>query len=343
MVALRKLLLCFITAALCTCASQRPLLPPGEIPTLEQVAAADEQYGHQVFSQLAERYELDRSDARIERVRSIVDTLTAVRGNDRHIWHVYVFKDDSFLNAAAARGNFIFVWSGLVDAVQSDEELAVVLAHEIGHVLAGHTHSDPSEQVNEILAGSAGEIAQQIMVSQGGTAGALAGIGGALAAELIKGFIVYPNKQRLEKEADQLGLYLMAEAGYDPEAAVKFWERMKEDPSFGGSPVEFLSSHPSSEERLAHLKAELPNASARFRGEKEPEQKVVQSESSTEEMKISAIAVTVRSEPARDAPEQGTLIRDDLVKVVKEEDDWIQVESIYSGWIPRRAFEAPVE
>lgn len=251
------------------CSPQRTILAPGEIPRQERLVAQEEQYGHQVFQMLADQYPISRNDAQIERVRNIVQRLTKAAGADANPWHVYLFEDDKFKNAAATRGNYIFVWSGLLRAADSEAELATVLAHEIGHVLARHTAPTPAEETNNILAGVAGEVTSQILARQG-TVAIAAGLAGALVNEGIKALIINPEQQRKELEADMVGLFLMADAGYDPEAAVQFWGRVMNDPDFNSGIPAFLSSHPSTAERFTQLRTLLPHAQARFRGEAPP-------------------------------------------------------------------------
>ncbi len=342
-------LLCFF---LSSCASTRSSIPEGHVPTQEQVAQADEQYGHQVFQALAQKYTLDRDDDRILRVRGIVDKLTQVKDNNQNIWHVYLFEDDNFKNAAATRGNFIFVWSGIVNSVQSDDELATILAHEIGHVVAGHTQPDPAEEVNKMLAGITGRTARQVMTRVGDPlVAALASIGGMLASELVKAIIVNPNQRDLEHEADQIGLFIMAEAGYDPQKAITFWERVQNDPSFSGAPVEFLSTHPSSEDRLDALRKSLPKAIARYNGEStdsfimaEEQQKgeeredIIDGRSSYRKERTLYWEVMDNDSPVyEDANTKsdllGKLKSTERVAVVRREGNWLRISSPYEGFV----------
>lgn len=263
----RTALITLLLLVITSCASTRKPIPTGVIPSQGSVYSADEQYGHKVFQELAKKFPLDTDDNRIMRVRSVVDRLTQVRNNNKNIWHVHLFQDDSFANAAATRGNYIFVWSGLVQSVRDDGELATILAHEIGHVLAGHTQPDPSEEVNKMIAQLAGTTANRVMRSMGDPLIAgLATLGSLLAREVVNAIAVNPNSQEVELEADELGLFVMAEAGYNPNKAIEFWDRVKDDPRFGNSPTQFLSSHPSSSKRLEELKKVLPKALSRYQG-----------------------------------------------------------------------------
>jgi predicted Zn-dependent protease len=179
-------------------------------------------------------------------------------------WNVFVLEGDDVVNAAATRGNYVFVWTGMLRAAQSDGELATVIAHELGHVLANHTKPTAQEEASQIMARTTGDIAGQIVASQPGYA-PLAQITGILVTELIKAIAVNPETQRLETEADQIGFFLMADAGFDPQEAISLWSKMANDPSTTGEPLQFLSSHPASSDRLEALQSLLPEATARYR------------------------------------------------------------------------------
>jgi predicted Zn-dependent protease len=235
---------------------------PGEIPRGDYVTSADEQYGQQVLAELTRTYPLSRDDAAINRVRDIVGNLADAAGAGEAPWNVYVLRGDSVVNAAATRGNFVFVWTGMLRTVQSEGELAAVLAHEMGHVLADHTQPTPSEETSEIMASVGGNVASQVVAVQG-PYGALSGIAGILAKEAIKAFIVNPESQRKEHEADHVGLFLMADAGYDPRDAIALWTTMSQQGSGAEVPT-FFSSHPANDERIVELQQRLPAATERY-------------------------------------------------------------------------------
>jgi len=260
------LLITAITLALGSvgCSSGRTPVPPGTIPQALYVTAEDEAYGHQVLGELSRSYPLSRDDASIERVRGLVTRLAKAANADSHPWNVFVLEGDNVVNAAATRGNYVFVWTGMLRAAQTDGELATVIAHELGHVLANHTKATPQEEASKIMARTTGEIAGQIVASQPGYA-PLAQITGILVTELIEAIAVNPETQRLETEADQIGFFLMADAGLDPHDALSLWSKMANDPSTTGEPLQFLSSHPASSDRLEALQALLPEALDRYR------------------------------------------------------------------------------
>jgi Zn-dependent protease with chaperone function len=276
--------LCVLTAILTGCGPGRMPVAPGEIPRGEYVSSEDEQYGQQVLAALTRTYPLSREDDSINRVRDIVNNLADAAGASEAPWNVYVLTGDSVVNAAATRGNFVFVWTGMLRTVRSDSELAAVLAHEMGHVLANHTQPTPAEEASAIMANVGGNVASQVVAVQG-PYGALSGIAGLLTQEAIKAFIVNPESQRQEHEADQIGIFLMADAGYDPNDAISLWTTMDQQGSGAGIPT-FLSSHPANDERIEELRQLLPTATERYRvarslGPRPPRERPAQFEADT--------------------------------------------------------------
>lgn len=255
------LLICVVVCS--GCGAARARVPIGTVPVAAQTTAEDEQYGEEVLRQLTMQYPLSRNEALISRTRRIVGQLTDARKDlSDAYWHVYVLEGD-IMNAAATRGNFIFIWSKMLQTVPADEEIAAVLAHEIGHVLAGHPMPNPAEQANEMITGVAGMATREVL-SASPSIGPFAGIAGALVEGALGALIVNPESQRKELEADQIGLFLMSDAGFHPAAAVRFWENASNNPSFGSAGPEILSSHPSSTKRRSELERLLPFAQRRY-------------------------------------------------------------------------------
>ena len=245
------------------CGPARRVIPPGEIPAATYLSQEDEQYGQQVLAQLAQPYPLVRNDVDVNLARDVVMKLARAAHADQEPWHVYVLQGDNVVNAAATRGNHVFVWTGMLRAARSQAELATVLAHELGHVLAGHTQPTPAEEASQIIAQVSGQIASSSLQGQ---YGALAGIAGVLVSEAVQALAVNPESQRQELEADHIGFFLMSDAGYDPRDALSIWERMANDPrTSGGGTLQFLSTHPPTVERLDALRGLMPQAEARYR------------------------------------------------------------------------------
>jgi len=151
------------------------------------------------------------------------------------------------MNAWCMPGGKIAVYTGILPITGDDAGLATVMAHEISHAIAGHS----AEQA------SSGALAQLGTSVVGGVTGSdavgqLSGIGAQLV--LLK----FSRKQ--ESEADRLGLIFMAMAGYNPNAAVTFWQRMTSATQGNGAPPAILSSHPSDASRIAEIQRRLPEA-----------------------------------------------------------------------------------
>lgn len=150
------------------------------------------------------------------------------------------------INAWAMPGGKVAVYSGILPVAANDAGLATVMAHEIGHVIARHAEERYSQTAGaQVLGGVIGAATGSQTIQQ------LYGLGGQLA--LLK----YSRNQ--ESEADRLGLIFMAMAGYNPDSAVSFWQRMSAA-SEGGAPPEFMSTHPSDETRIANIQRRLPEA-----------------------------------------------------------------------------------
>ena len=337
-----------ILGPLSGCSASRAPVAPGEIPPGAYVSAEDEQYGQQVLATLTNTYPLSRDDNSINRVRDIVDKLATAAGADKSPWNVYVLSGDSVLNAAATRGNFVFVWTGMFQVTRTDGELAGVLAHEMGHVLANHTQPTPAEEASEITASIGGNIAQQV-VSVQGPYGALAGLAGLLTEEAIKAFVVHPESRRKEFEADQIGLFLMADAGYDPNEAISLWTAMEERSGGVGVPT-LLSSHPADDDRLAELEQILPEAMERYRvartfkarGKKErapqfePDSfSIGKGQARRNEPQWLAVedGTTIFSSPNTQSHPLATLKRNESLTVGHQTEEWFEVTAPVKGYV----------
>ena len=328
----------------------RPPVPPGVIPHPAPVSSTDEQYGHQVLQMLNQQYPLDRDDDNINRTRDIVDKLAKAAQADQDPWHVYVLVDDSFINAAATRGNHLFVWTGLLKTVQNDDELATVLAHEFGHLLAEHPKLSSAEETSIASTQVAGSVTRGVV--SGTSARGLASLAGLLVQETLKAIVVNPESQRKELEADLIGMFLMAESGYNPQSAVNFWDRIKDTPYFSSSPLTFLSSHPSSEERLQQLRKYLPDAMARYRHEPKPKTARIPSPASNQVQYDNSSAQTstwtltesqadVFSSPSSNSKVVKSLTSGENVEVIDERRGWLEIVSPVKGFVRGRYFSPP--
>ena len=166
-------------------------------------------------------------------------------------WEFNLIKSNE-VNAWCMPGGKVAVYSGIIPIAKNDAGLATVMGHEIGHAIARHSAERMSQ---ELAAQAGGSLVGAATNNKSATAQAiisgLYGVGGQLT--LLK----YSRDQ--ESEADKLGLTFMAMAGYDPNEAVAFWQRMAAQ-NKGGSTPEFLSTHPADATRIAAIQAAIPEA-----------------------------------------------------------------------------------
>ena len=172
-------------------------------------------------------------------------------------WEFVVFVDDS-INAFAMPGGKIGVNTGLLRLVDSDDELAAVMGHEVCHVLYEHGNQRmTAELIRQGIAIGGMMAADRYEVDPQTTAIAMSAYG--IATELGG---MLPFSRNHETQADKEGLLVAARAGYDPRAAVTFWEKMQGQG--GAQPPEWLSTHPSHGNRIARLEAQMPEALALY-------------------------------------------------------------------------------
>jgi predicted Zn-dependent protease len=171
-------------------------------------------------------------------------------------WEVVVFEDSS-PNAFALPSNKIGVYTGMITLVDGNQEqLAAVIGHEVGHVLAKHSNERASQDmaVNQGLGMVQTMSNPQTVMGQ--TAMGLLGIGAEYG-------ILKPYSRTHESEADIIGMDLMAKAGFDPNQSITLWQKM-DQASQGQQPIEFMSTHPAHATRIQQLQKHIPQAMALF-------------------------------------------------------------------------------
>ena len=198
---------------------------------------------------------LNTNSLEVERVRNISYNLisqTYIFRDDAQEWNWEINVIDSeLINAFCMPGGKIVVYSGLINKLDAtDDELAAVIGHEIAHALREHGR----ERMSSALVQQVGILGFAIFLSnQDGSFLSKQAIlqGVALGTTL---FFALPNSREQEREADDMGLELTALAGYNPMAAVSLWRKM--DAQSDSQPPEFLSTHPSNENRIEDLQIE---------------------------------------------------------------------------------------
>lgn len=250
-------------AALTGCSAQR-VVPLGEIPKVEETdAAKSKQTMYGVASQAKRSGEqVLTSGPEYARTKAILNRLTDGLGAKRDIWPLLVIDGEDTINAAAYNQNTIAVYTGLIRKVPQDDQLASIVAHEVAHILAKHKTDD--NRKSKMAWTSTLSTMVGVAASIGAAAAGVSGAGsiGSLAKDATRitgtGLMLKYDRSQ-EREADEIGLMVMAKAGYDPHAAITIWQNA--DNVFqSGSSLSFLSTHPSHSDRASNLEEALPYA-----------------------------------------------------------------------------------
>ncbi len=214
------------------------------------------QMGYQSAQEILKKERISndrRINALVQRVGKKIAKAASQPG---YKWQFFVIDKDQ-LNAFALPGGKVFVYTGLFKAVQNEDQLAVVIGHEVAHAIARHG----AERMSMIQLGRMGkEIASQTL-GNGQYANIINqayGIGETYG-------MVLPFSRKFEYESDEIGLYLMAKAGYDVNEAVRFWDNMRRLKQGSANPPEFLSTHPADINRIRRIQSLIPKANKYYR------------------------------------------------------------------------------
>ena len=242
--------ICILTLLFSSCSTvpyterkQLILIPEGQESSL----------GQQAFTQVVQENKISNDPHYNEMLRSVGERISQAANRPDYQWEFVVIDDPNTVNAFALPGGKVAFYTGIMPICQNEEGIAVVMGHEVSHALARHG----AERMSQGMLAQLGEqglnmaVSSQSPMMQGIIAKAY-GFGVQYGALL-------PYSRLQESEADHLGIILMAQAGYDPKAAVSFWKRMSEQAK-GKKPMEFLSTHPNDEKRIQQIKEWLPEA-----------------------------------------------------------------------------------
>lgn len=201
------------------------------------------------FTEMKSSTPASSSTQATQHVQCVADRIIAVLPDEyrKQNWEVVLFNDEQ-VNAFALPGYKIGVYTGLLDVATNQDQLAAVVGHEVGHVLARHGNERVSTQ---LATSQALALGSQLYGEDSATKAAIfqgLGIGAQLG-------IILPFSRTHESEADVIGLDLMAKAGFNPEESIKLWQNMSKQGS--SSTPEFLSTHPSHQTRMSDLNAAM--------------------------------------------------------------------------------------
>jgi len=219
------------------------------------------QLGLTEFTKMKKEVPVSKDAAANAMVQRVGQRIAAVADLPGAQWEFVVFESPE-ANAFCLPGGKVGIYTGILPICKDDAGLAAVMGHEVAHAVARHG----GERMTQAQAlGTVGQVGGAILgSSKYGNWAPLAtqayGVGAQLGVAL-------PHSRAQEAEADEIGLLYMARAGYDPKAAVAFWQRFAEyNQSRGGANTAwFLSTHPTDAARIAELQKLLPKAEAEYR------------------------------------------------------------------------------
>ncbi len=214
--------------------SQLSIIPANQMASL----------GATAWSDVSKKEKVSTDPKYVSRLNRVAPKILVAAGENPANWDYKVF-DNKQLNAFALPGNHFAVYTGIMDIMENDDQLATVIGHEIAHVRANHGGERVSQQLGANVAMSAAQAA----IGSGSQTGQLAL--GALGIGAQYG-VLLPFSRKHELEADKLGVLYMHRAGYNPNEALKFWQKMSA--AGGAKPPEFMSTHPADSTRIAQIK-----------------------------------------------------------------------------------------
>jgi len=230
------------------------------LPASTVERSATQQYG-QLLRTASERGLLNRDPAQLERLRRIARELIPYatrfnKGAEKWRWEVNLISSKT-VNAFCMPGGKIAFFTGILEALQlTDDEVSTIMGHEIGHALLEHGRARMSEQLLKNIGVSA--AAMMLNLGQVST---------ELLAQTANLAVSLPYARKQESDADLVGLELSARAGHDPRAAITVWQKMTRyaQGAGRGQPPQFLSTHPSNENRIREIEANLPKVLPLYR------------------------------------------------------------------------------
>ena len=217
------------------------------------------QLGLSEFQKLKQSTPISKDADNTALVERVGRRIAAVAPLPNAQWEFVLFDAPDVANAFCLPGGKVGIYSGILPITQDENGLATVIGHEVAHAVARHG----AERISEgLLLQLGGEVLAVAINTQPALTQSIVqqayGIGSQVG-------IALPHSRQQELEADRLGLLYMARAGYDPRAATDFWKRVSAyGAKRGGSPPEFLSTHPVDSTRIARIQSLMPQALAEY-------------------------------------------------------------------------------
>ncbi|MFL5729331.1 MAG: M48 family metallopeptidase [Cytophagaceae bacterium] len=240
--------------------SELSLVPNNEVLSLSSTSYKDFLAQHKLSTDAEKTAMVKRVGLKIQMaVTDYLNKNNLSKELEGYAWEFNLVEDPQ-VNAWCMPGGKVVVYTGLLPVAQDENGLATVLGHEIAHAIAKHGNERMSQGLIQQLGGVALQVAlsnkpsttQNLFYAAYG-AGSQVGV-------------ILPFSRTQEAEADHMGLIFMAMAGYDPQTALTFWQRMAA--SSKGAPPEFLSDHPADATRIKNIEKEMPEAMGYYNASK---------------------------------------------------------------------------
>lgn len=229
------------------------------VPNEQVISMSADSYS-QLLNESRTKNALDRNPDQVTRVNAVAKKLIPQTANFRRDalswqWDVHVITSND-VNAFCMPGGKIAFYTALLDQLHlTDGEIAAVMGHEIAHALREHGRERMSEEFLKT-------VGLEVLIATGKLDEKYAGYANQLGAIAIS----LPHSRGQESEADEIGVELMARAGYDPHEALNLWKKM--GALGGGKPPEILSTHPSDSTRLHDIESLIPKVMPLYKNSK---------------------------------------------------------------------------
>ena len=247
---MKRIILAVTLLALSACVTTNEVTGRRQLITIP--ASQDIALGTNALNEVRKTAPVVTTGYEADRIRRIGERIAAISHTPNMEWE-FIIIDEPVLNAWALPGGKIAVYTKMIKTFDSDAEIAAILGHEIAHAVLRHGAEQVSRGQLQNLAVSGLGVAIGSTIDDAKTA-QLAVALGSMAAQ---GFVQLPHSRSLELEADDVGTLYMARAGYDPQASVQVWQKMKALKDGKKAPSPFFSTHPADDQRIARLQAKM--------------------------------------------------------------------------------------
>jgi predicted Zn-dependent protease len=203
------------------------------------------QLGENSYKEILAKSKISHDAIQTQRIRRIGQRIAKAANKPEYKWEFNLVENEQ-INAFCLPDGKVVVYTGILGVAKNDDQLATVMSHEVAHALARHGAERMSHQQISGAVKSIGSILLQGYAPQYTSAFNMAYSTGVNVGVML------PFSRSHENEADEIGIYLMHDAGYDIKEAIKFWQNMKKLKGAGSS-NSFFSTHPSDDERIKHI------------------------------------------------------------------------------------------